>query len=647
MRNRTIGILAHVDAGKTTLSEQILYKTGAVRALGRVDKGDTALDTDQIERERGITVFSDQAVFEHGRHRYTLIDTPGHVDFAAEAERALDALDAAVLLVDASSGVRPHAVLLARLARNRNVPVILFLNKCDLPAADPARTMEQAQQRLEAELVSLPADPERIAELDEDFLEKYLDGDFTQEDCDRALARAFRSGAAMPVLKGSAMTGEGVEELLCALDSLVEDGKDSQDAPLDAKVYKVRRDPKGKRVTYVKILSGRIGPRDVFSFGEQVEKIHEIRVYRGNRYELADEALPGDAVGLTGLTVPRCGDRLQDVNGMKTVTSRTTLETQPALAARVIAQDGTSDSAMMEKLRLLEDEDPQLGVTYDTTTREILVRVMGPVQLGILESLLATRFGLKASFSPPRVIYKETIAKPIMGYGHFEPLRHYAETNVRLEPMPRGSGISFDSECHVDDLAVNYQKLIRTHVFERVHRGVLTGSELTDVKIVLVAGRAHLKHTEGGDFREATYRAIRQGCMCAESVLLEPYYRFEILAPSDCSGRVMSDIPAMAGEFDPPELLGGDVRIRGRGPVATFADYGVTLRTFTHGEGSAMFLMDGYDVCHNTQEVIDQIGYDPDADLEQPTSSMFCGHGAAIHVPWNEAESWMHCPKMK
>ncbi|MBQ9950974.1 MAG: TetM/TetW/TetO/TetS family tetracycline resistance ribosomal protection protein [Clostridia bacterium] len=647
-RSMSIGIFAHVDAGKTTLSEQILFKTGALRALGRVDRGDTAMDTDQIERERGITVFSDQAVFEHGGRRYTLIDTPGHVDFAAEAERAMAALDAAVLLVDSTSGVRPHAVLLARLARKWNVPVLLFLNKCDLAASNPERAMEQAAQRLEADLVPLPADPERVAELDEEFLEKYLEGGFSDADCAQALSRAFVSGAAMPVLKGSAMTGDGVEELLSALDSLLpEAGTDDAALPLDARVYKVRRDPKGKRVVYVKVAAGRISPRDVFTFGEQVEKIHEIRIYRGNRFELAEEALPGDAVGLVGLSVPKCGDRLQLVNGERTCTERTSFETQPALAAKVTALDGTNDSAMMEKLRLLEDEDSQLGVTYDTSTKEILVRIMGPVQLEILESLLMTRFNVKASFSPPRVLYKETISAPVMGYGHYEPLRHYAETNVRLEPAPRGSGISFESECHVDDLTVNYQNLIRTHVFERAHRGVLTGSELTDVKVVLVAGRAHLKHTEGGDFREATYRAIRQGLMYAQNVLLEPYYRFEILVPSEFSGRVMSDIPAMAGEFDAPETLGSDVRIRGRGPVATFSDYSLTLRAATHGEGSAMFLMDGYDVCHNADEVIGNIGYDPNADLEQPTSSVFCSHGAGFTVLWNEAESWMHCPKMK
>lgn len=647
MKNRTIGILAHVDAGKTTLSEQILFRTGAVRALGRVDKGDTTLDSDQIERERGITVFSDQAVFEHGGHRYTLIDTPGHVDFAAEAERALSALDAAVLLVDSTSGVRPHAVMLARLAKQRNVPLVLFLNKCDLPASNVERAVEQAKQRLECELVMMPADPERVAEIDEEFLELYLEGEASDEDCRQALIRAFRAGDAVPVLSGSAMTGHGVEELLETLDMLMEDADEKlAEEPLNAVVYKVRRDPKGKRAVYVKLRAGKLAPRDSFAFGDQVEKIHEIRVYRGTRYETVEEALPGDTVALTGLSVPVCGDKLCERDGVRTVAGRTVYETQPALAARVTALDGTNDTALMEKLRLLEDEDSQLGVTYDTSTKEILVRVMGPVQLEILEQLLKTRFGVKASFSPPRVLYKETIASPVMGYGHYEPLRHYAETNVRLEPAERGSGISFASECHVDNLTLNYQNLIRTHVFERAHRGVLAGAELTDVKVVLVAGRAHDKHTEGGDFREATYRAIRQGLMNAQNVLLEPFYRFEILVPSESSGRVMSDIPALAGTFDPPETLGSDVRIRGRGPVATFSDYSLSLRAFTHGEGSAVFCMDGYDVCHNADEVIERTGYDPGADIEQPASSVFCSHGAGFNVPWDEAESYMHCPKL-
>ena len=647
MRNRTIGILAHVDAGKTTLSEQILFRTGAVRSLGRVDRGDTALDADPVERERGITVFSDQAAFEHAGRRYTLIDTPGHVDFAAETERALAALDAAVLLVDSSDGVRSHAAMLARMARRRGVPVLLFLNKCDLATSDPERTLAQAAQRLETTLVPLPADPERVAELDEVFLEKYLGECWSEADCCAALSRAFLACEAMPVLQGSALAGTGVDELLDALDMLLPEPDGDENAPLEARVYKVRRDPKGSRVTFVKLLSGRLAPRDSFCFGERVEKIHEIRVYRGSRWSCVDEALPGDAVGLTGLSEPKCGDRLCLSNGVRICEKGDPMETQPALAAQVAASDGTPNGTLLEKLRLLEDEDGQLGVTCRSGAGDILVRVMGPVQLEILQSILTARFGVRAFFSPPRVLYRETIAAPVMGYGHYEPLRHYAEVNLRLEPAPRGSGLSFASECHVDDLAVNFQNLIRTHVFERAHRGVLTGAELADVRVVLVAGRAHEKHTEGGDFREATYRAIRQGLMNAQSVLLEPFYRFEMLVPSNCAGRVLSDLPAMACEFEPPETLGEDVCIRGRGPVATLADYGVTLRALTHGEGSAAFMVDGYDRCHNADQVIAEAGYDPNADLEQPTSSVFCAHGAGFVVPWNEAEGYMHCPGMK
>lgn len=643
MQNRTIGILAHVDAGKTTLSEQILFQTGAIRAAGRVDRGDTVLDADPVERRRGITVFSDQAVFEHGGHRYTLIDTPGHVDFAAEAERALMALDAAILLVDASDGVKPHAAMLARLARDKGVPLILFLNKCDLPAANPDGTLLQARERLEIEPVPLPADFEQVAELDEAFLELYLKGEGDERACAAALQRAFLSCDAMPVLKGSALQGDGVEALLEALDALLPEQETRPDVPLDARVYKVRRDPKGNRVTFVRLREGCLSPRDAFVFGERVEKIHEIRLYRGNRWEVVDKAMPGDAVGLTGLTEPACGDRLQETEGIRTRTESARMEIQPALAASVTALDGASDSDLMEKLRMLEDEDAQLGVTYNPATREILARVMGPIQLEILEELLRTRFDRKVAFSPPRVLYRETIAQPVMGYGHYEPLRHYAEVNLRLEPAPRGSGIAFSSECHVDDLPLNYQNLIRTHVFERIHRGVLTGSPLTDVRVVLVAGRAHDKHTEGGDFREATYRAIRQGLMSARNVLLEPFYRFEMLVPAACAGRVLSDIPSLAGTFEPPQTLGGDVRIRGRGPVATFAGYAVALRAQTHGEGSAVFWLDGDDLCHDAQAVIDACGYDPGADLEQPASSVFCAHGAGFVVPWDEAPAHMHC----
>lgn len=646
VKNRTIGILAHVDAGKTTLCEQMLYHTGAVRSLGRVDHGDTTLDIDPIERARGITVFSDQAIFYDDRGNcYTLIDTPGHVDFVAETERVLSALDAVILLVDSTDGIKPHTVMLERLARQWNVPTILFLNKCDLPTSDPAKAIRQAKERFQAYPISLPIEPEQVAELDERFLELYLNESYGDADTLEALKRVFYSGAAMPVLQGSAMTGEGVDALLATLGNLMQDVRGSAASALDAKVYKVRHDAKGGRVTFVRIEEGTIHPRDAFTFGERIEKVHEIRKYHGARYEIVEQAIPGDAVGLVGLTVPNCGDRIREKDGVRTCVERMRFESQPALAARVTSMDGWTDSALLEKFRILEDEETQLGVTYDASTKEILVHVMGPIQLEVLEQLMQTRYGAKVAFSPPKVLYKETIAAPTMGYGHYEPLRHYAEVNLRIEPMPRGKGISFASECHVDELSLNFQRLIETHVFERVHRGVLTGSKLTDVRVVLTDGRAHLKHTEGGDFREATYRAIRQGLMHAENRLLEPFYRFEIIVPSEYSGRVMADIQKMSGTFDSPQTLGEDVRISGRGPVATFADYGLTLRAATHGQGSAFLIMDGYDLCHNADEVIAGRGYDPNADLEQPASSVFCAHGAGFVVPWNEAENYMHCLK--
>lgn len=645
MTNRTIGILAHVDAGKTTLSEQILFRTGALRALGRVDRGDTALDADPIERERGITVFSDQAVFEHGGRRYTLIDTPGHADFAAETERALSAMDAAVLLADASDGIRPHTALLAGLARRRDVKLILFLNKCDLPGCDVPRVLEQVRMRLRMEPLLFPTDSEHIAELDERFLDVYLNGQETTEERNAALRRIFESGAAIPTLCGAALSGTGVDELLDALDLLVEPSVGNADAPLDARVYKVRRDSAGRRIAYVKVRAGRIRPRDVFAFGDQTEKVNEIRIARGGRTEMVSEALPGDAVGLVGLSVPKCGDRLEERGGARVCTDRASYELRPALAAQVTALDGTGDTALLAALRTLEDEDGQLGVSYDATLKEILVRIMGPIQLEVLGRVLETRMGIRAAFSKPKVLYRETIASPVMGYGHYEPLKHYAEVNLRMEPAPRGSGISFDSECHVDDLPLPYQKLIRTHVFERAHRGVLTGAELTDVRVVLTAGRAHEKHTEGGDFREATYRAIRQGLMSAQCVLLEPFYRFEILVPSSAVGRVLSDIPAMAGTFDPPETEGDQTRVCGRGPVATFADYPTTLKALTRGEGGMTCFSDGYDLCHDADRVIEQTGYRAESDLEQPASSVFCSHGAGVTVPWNEAQEWMHCLK--
>ena len=640
--SRTLGILAHVDAGKTTLSEQILYRAGAIRALGRVDHGDTALDTDLIERQRGITVFSDQAWFDWQGRRFTLIDTPGHVDFAAEAERALLALDMAVLMVDGGSGVQAHTAALFEMAQTYRVPTLFFINKTDLPSYNGEQLEKQIASRLSecvVHFVDGAPDPEQLAVLDDEFCERYLMGETDEEDAWRSLAALFRERKAFPVLRGAALSGKGVEELLTALCRLSGE-EEAQPGELDALVYKVRREANGDRVVYLKIKNGVLRARDAFRFGDQVEKVHQLRLYRGSSFTAVDEARAGDAVGVTGLAIPRCGDRIAG----DTMGQRLMIKTAPVLSARVEPPAGVAAAVLLEKLRILEDEEPMLGVTWDAAHSAVNVQVMGTVQTEVLAQLMENRFSMKVRFLPPLVLYKETIAAPVVGCGHYEPLRHYAETHLRLEPGKRGSGIDFHSECHVDDLTINYQAQIRSHVFDRVHKGVLTGSPITDIHFTLLSGRAHLKHTEGGDFREATYRAIRQGLMKAECVLLEPFYRFVLTVPMDCLGRAMTDITSMAGTYEAPEHLGDEVRISGRGPVRTFMDYPTQLRAYTHGKGGVQLQPDGYDRCHNPDEVIAELGYDCGADVQHSPGSVFCSHGAGFLVNWDEADSWMHLP---
>lgn len=638
----TLGILAHVDAGKTTLSEQLLYHAGAIRAAGRVDHGNTALDVDEIERERGITVFSDQAWFELDGSRCTLIDTPGHVDFMAEAERALPALDMAVLLID-GGGVQAHTVTLFRLAERYGVPLLLFINKTDLPSYDEGRILEQIRARLTESAVCVTRDgpdPEQLALLDDSFCDVYLNGAWDAKAAWSVLARLFHTRAAFPLLFGAALSGLGVDALLHALSRLSHFEKSRAEA-FEALVYKVRHDPGGERVTYLKILSGTLRARAAIRIGEASEKVHQLRLYRGASYSLLEEAGAGDAVGVAGLCSPRCGDRLI---GDALSEEATRFYTAPALSVWVMPPKGVAPALLLEKLHILEDEDPLLGVSWDAAHGAATVKIMGTVQVEVLRQLLLNRFGLAVSFLPPKVLYKETVAAPVVGCGHYEPLRHYAEAHLRLSPAPRGSGITFESRCHVDDLALSYQNLIRTHVFEKTHRGVLTGAPLTDVKIGLLSGRAHLKHTEGGDFREAVYRAIRQGLEKAQSVLLEPYYRFSATLPAECLGRAMSDVTAMHGAYDPPERFGDEARLSGRGPVATFMAYPMEMRAYTRGRGDIQLQVDGYDLCHNPGGVIAETAYHSHADLENPSSSVFCSHGAGYTVVWDQADALMHLP---
>jgi len=642
---RTLGILAHVDAGKTTLSEQLLFRTGAIRALGRVDHGDTALDVNEIERSRGITVFSDQAWFELEGRRFTLIDTPGHVDFAPEAERALLALDMAVVLVDGGSGVQAHTTALFNLTEIYGVPALFFVNKIDLASYDREKLRQQMEQRLTANLVDVVdgvPDAEQLAVLDDDFCERYLIGEADENDAWASLVKLFRERKAFPVLYGAALSGNGLDGLLAALSKL-SDFENAASDTLDALVYKVRREPNGDRVVYLKIKGGKIRARDAFRFGDATEKVHQLRLYRGLNYITVDEAQTGDAVAVTGLSVPRCGDRITG----DTPAEAASFHTMPVLAARVEPPAGVAPAQLLEKLRILEDEEPMLGVQWDAAHGHVTVQVMGTVQTEVLTQLLQDRFNMKVTFLPPLVLYKETVGKAVVGCGHYEPLRHYAEAHLLMQPGERGSGITWDSKCHVDDLPINYQALIRSHCFERVHKGVLTGSPLTDVHFTLLSGRAHLKHTEGGDFREAVYRAIRQGQMKGQNVLLEPFYRFTLTIPMDCLGRAMTDITSMCGVYDPPEHLGEDVRITGRGPVRTFMDYPTALRAYTHGKGGVQLQPDGYDVCHNPDEVIAELAYDCGADVTNPPGSVFCSHGAGFYVNWEDADGYMHLPVEK
>ena len=640
---RTFAVMAHVDAGKTTLCEQLLLASGALRRAGRVDHGDTALDADPIERERGITVFSGQAWLAWQGRRLTLIDTPGHVDFASETARALAAADLCVLVVDGTARVDAHTAALFALAAERGLPTLLFLNKSDLPGFSLPDALSRLRERLSPQLVPVSdgaPDIDALSLLDDGFLERCLEGTPSTDDAWDTLAALFARRGAFPVLSGAALRGQGVSELLDAVarlsGALPEPPADG--AP-EALIYQVRRDPSGERVCFLKVLAGTLRPRDAFDLPGGTEKIHQLRLYRGAAFTPANEARAGDVVGATGLTAPRCGDILRP-DGL----APSPAAAQPVLAVRVEPPEGTPPTRLMECLRVLEDEDPALCVAWDAEHASATVRVMGPVQIEVLARLLQDRFGLAARLLPPHVLYRETIAAPAVGCGHYEPLRHYAEAHLLLSPGPRGSGVTFDSRCHVDDLPAPCQSLIRTHALEREHRGVLTGAPLSDVRVTLLSGRAHLKHTEGGDFRQAVYRAIRQALMKAGCVLLEPYYRFSLTVPAEHVGRVMTDLAAMGADCGAPETQGACARLSGRGPVASLMDYPAALRALTHGEGEISLLPDGYDPCRDPAPAIEAAAYDPGADADNPAGSVFCSHGAGYFVPWDEADALMHLP---
>ena len=633
-----LGILAHVDSGKTTLSEGLLYRSGAIRKLGRVDHKDAFLDTDALEKARGITIFSKQALLRAGDTAITLLDTPGHVDFSTETERTLQVLDYAVLVVSGTDGVQSHTETLWRLLRRYRVPTFVFVNKMDLPGKSRQELMEQLSSRLGEGFVDFgapqPDRDEALALCDEQLMDRLLDaGALEPEQIIPAIARRH----VFPCWFGSALRLEGVDQLLEGLDRY------TRAAPalgsFGAKVFKISQDEQGARLTWLRVTGGQLKVKAQLTGGAEepwTEKANQLRLYSGAKYTLAEQVLPGQVCAVTGLTKSRPGEGL----GAQRDGDLPVLE--PVLSYQVLLPEGADVHAALGKLHRLEEEEPQLHVVWNETLGEIHVQLMGEIQLEVLRSLLAERFGMTVEFGPGGILYKETITQPMEGVGHYEPLRHYAEVHLLLEPLPRGSGLQFAADCREEVLDKNWQRLVLTHLEEKEHLGVLTGSPLTDVKITLLAGRAHLKHTEGGDFRQATYRAVRQGLMMAESQLLEPWYAFRLELPLENLGRALSDIQRMEGSFDPPDSGTDTATLTGFAPVATMRDYPTEVAGYTRGRGHLSLSPAGYRPCHNAQQVIDAVGYQPEHDLENPADSIFCAHGAGFVVPWDQVRSHMH-----
>lgn len=654
MKRKTVGILAHVDAGKTTFSEQILYHTHTIRSKGRVDDHNAFLDHHQIERQRGITVFSDEAVFDYGDCRYYLVDTPGHVDFSAEMERALQILDIAILLVSAVEGVQGHTQTVWNLVKEHQIPCFFFINKIDREGADPLEVQRQIQSLLSPDAVSFDGEfdhgtmkvylQEELAQRDASLLEEYVERGYQPEIWLRYAKEMIEQGRLFPCFCGSALQDKGIESFLQDLHLLTSCHYEEKDSlPFGGQVYKVLHDSQGKRVVHLKVQQGHLHVKDIVEYQSQngqerlQEKVDEIRSYTGNKYLPISKAYAGELCAVVGLNGVKPGD------GLGEYPTKANFHLTPLLMAKVEFAKEVHSKTVLSYLRILEDEDPMLKVEWNGTLEEIQVHIMGSIQLEILRELFWERFHIEIFFGECRILYQETITQSVVGYGHFEPLRHYAEVHLLLEPSAQGSGITFASSCSLDVLDGNYQRLIGTHVMEKVHKGVLTGSPLTDVKISLLTGRAHLKHTEGGDFREATYRAIRQGLMKATSQLLEPYYRYRIQVPVECVGRVLSDIQKKHGEFDPPEIAQDYAAISGYGPIATFLNYYREIVEFSKGRGTIHCEFSGYRPCHNSQQVIEEIAYEPEHDLENTPDSVFCTKGAGFPVKWNEVEHYIHC----
>ncbi len=634
----SLGLLAHVDAGKTTLSEALLFRTGMRRSLGRVDHGDAYLDTHDLERERGITIFSKQARLSTPRWDITLVDTPGHVDFAAEAERSIPILDCAVLVVSSTDGIQAHTLTLWKLLERYEIPTFLFINKMDLPGLEKEKLLDQLQKELSPGCLDFSMDFDALCEnaalCDEALLETYLETGTVTKNNLRGLIAGRK---VFPCAFGSALKLQGIDEFLDLLDDYAPEKQYPE--TFAARVHKISRDPQGNRLTWLKITGGQLKVRETLRYvnhkgDETEEKILQLRLYSGDKFTAPEAVTAGTLCAVTGLSGTFAGQGL----GAEAAGTPPVLE--PVMTYKVELPKGVDPLTVLPKLRLLEEEDPQLHILWERGS--IQVQIMGRVQLEVFRSLVRQRFGLEITLDSGRIFYKETIADTVEGVGHYEPLRHYAEVHILLEPLPRGTGLIFATNCSTDVLDVNYQSLILTHMAEKAHRGVLTGAPITDIKMTLLVGKSHLKHTEGGDMRQATYRAIRQGLMQAKSVLLEPWYRFTLTLPTESVGRAITDLRTMGGEFDAPEATGSLSILKGRVPASELKDYADTLASYTQGRGRLQIALDGYHPCHDQEAVVKAAAYDPEADLENTPDSVFCAHGAGFTVKWDQVKDHMH-----
>lgn len=646
---KTFGIFAHVDAGKTTFSEQILYYTKSIRKKGRVDYKEAFLDSQKVEKERGITVFSDVGTFSYDGDTYYLIDTPGHIDFSPEMERTLSILDYAILVVSAVEGIQGHTETLWNLLKNRKIPTFIFINKIDRVGADVNKVYQQLKRRFSEDICLLSNNSlmnlsdeeiEFIAGKDEELLNLYFEDNYNNQLWINKLKFLVKERQIFVASSGSALLDQGVREFLDIFNKLTMTNYELADI-FTGKVFKIRYDEKGTRITYIKALSGLLKVKDELVYnhnGEEIrEKVNEIRAYNGVKYEIKDVASEGDVFAVTGISNMKAG--------MGIGIEDSTEEMIPTLTAKVLYDSTVNIKEVLKYLKILESEEKTLNVQYDEILKEMHINVMGKIQLEVLKEIIQERFNLNVEFDKPEILYKETIGNEVNGYGHFEPLRHYAEVHLKLLPGERGEGIVFENRCHNDYLTPGQQNLIKTHIFEKKHRGILTGSEIDDIKVILITGRAHIKHTEGGDFREATKRALRQGLDSAENILLEPYYNFKIEVDKQLLGRVLSDVQKMNGTFNEQQSVGDRVIITGRGPVATFMDYSLEFQALSKGKGGLSLMYGGYDVCHNSEEVIERIGYNKDADPEYTSSSIFCAKGVGYSVKGDEVVNYMHCLK--